>query len=184
MAYLTAAVTLFGLLSIVNLALTLGIVRRLRTQRHESPPTAKGDPFKGSGLSVGEPVGSFSVRDTQGRPLSRDSLREGMLVAFLSPGCLPCEELLPSVVELGRAAGPGQVLAVVVLNEDGGARPDAFVAALSPVATVAVTRLEGELTRAFSIQGMPTGVRMGPEGRIAASGRALLRVPHPAKAGA
>ncbi|GHA82247.1 hypothetical protein GCM10010330_40600 [Streptomyces tendae] len=184
MAYLTAVVTLFGLLSIVNLTLTIGIVRRLRTQRRETTPATKGDPFQGSGLAVGEPVGRFSVRDTEGRRLTRDSLHEGMLVAFLSPGCLPCEELLPGVVELGRRAGPGQVLAVVVQNEDGGERPDAFVAALSPVATVAVTRLEGELSRAFSIQGMPTGVRMGPDGRIAASGRALLRVPHPTKAGA
>ncbi|MEV6393531.1 TlpA disulfide reductase family protein [Streptomyces sp. NPDC051907] len=184
MAYLTAVVTLFGLLSIVNLMLTLGVVRRLRTQRHGSSPAAKGDPFQGSGLSVGETVGRFSVSDTEGRPLTRDSLHEGMLVAFLSPGCLPCEELLPSVVELSRVAGPGQVLVAVVLDEDGEARPDAFVAALSPVATVAVTRLEGELTRAFAIEGMPTGVRMGPEGRIAASGRALLRVSHPTKAGA
>ncbi|CAM5357048.1 TlpA disulfide reductase family protein [Streptomyces pilosus] len=184
MAYLTAVVTLFGLLSIANLILTLGVVRRLRAQRDGSPPAAKGDPFQGSGLSVGQRVGGFSAHDTEGRPLTRDSLREGMLVAFLSPGCLPCEELLPSVVESARAAGPGRVLAAVVLNEDDGARPDAFVAALSPVATVVVTRLDGELARAFDIQGMPTGVRMGREGRIADSGRALLRVPHPTRAGA
>ncbi|MBL1082294.1 TlpA family protein disulfide reductase [Streptomyces actinomycinicus] len=184
MAYLTAVVTLFGLMSIVNLILTFGVVRRLRTQEDGSTPAAEGDPFQGSGLTVGEPVGSFSVHDTEGRPVTRDSLREGMLVAFLSPGCLPCEELLPGVVELARTAGPGQVLAAVVVDGDDGARPDAFVAALSPVATVAVTRLGGELTRAFEIKGLPTAVRIGPEGRVAARGRALLRVAHSVRAGA
>lgn len=186
MGYLTALVTLFCLLGIVNLLLTIGVVRRLRAQhsgQSRSAP-AGGDPFKGSMLSVGESVGSFAVPDIEGKPLTRDSLREGMLVAFLSPGCLPCEELLPAVVAQARTAGPDRVLAVVVMDEGNGSRPDDFVAALSPVARVAVTRLDGDLARAFDLQGMPTGVRMGPDGRIAATGRALLRGPHAAKAGA
>ncbi|MFJ5725978.1 hypothetical protein [Streptomyces sp. NPDC093149] len=137
MDYMIASVVLVGLLCVLNLVLTYGIVRRLREQVADVGGKALEVPR--SVLGVGATVGSFSAVDTEGSSLTRDDLSEGQLVTFMSPGCPACEELLPLVAERAREYGPERVLAVVVRDADKdnvgeGSGVRAYLERLAPVA--------------------------------------------------
>ncbi|MFD5387903.1 TlpA family protein disulfide reductase [Streptomyces sp. NPDC127074] len=173
MAYLTAGVIFVGLLCLLDLVLTFGVIRRLREQ--EPAEATGGLRDAPSVLAPGSTVAAFSALDMMGGKLTRESLAEGLAITFLSPGCPACEEVLPLVVERARQYGADQVLAVVVREEGDDADPAEFMERLSPVARVVVTDQGDELTEAFALTGMPAYVAMGPEGRIADSGRTLPR---------
>lgn len=181
MAYLTTAVLLLALLCVLNLVLTFGVIRRLRA---EEPAGQPGTWPGRQALSAGATVGPFSAADIDGSGLDRDSLTEGLLVTFLSPSCPACEELLPLIVERAREHGSARVLAVVVRDRDKDVDFSEYVARLAPVARVVVTFLGDQLTEAFAIQGLPAYVEMGPDGRVASSGRAIPRGTGPARVGA
>ncbi|MBG0857419.1 hypothetical protein I2W78_37640 [Streptomyces spinoverrucosus] len=182
MTYLTVSVVLVVLLCLLNLTLTIGVIRRLRERA--------GD-LAGSGLSVpalvvgpGGSVGSFSAVDTEGERLSQDSLAEGSMVLFMSPGCPACEDLLPLVAERAGEYGRDRVLAVVTRDEEKDALLGEYLKRLSPVARVVVTEFGDELTEAFALKGLPAYVEMGAAGRVASSGRTLPHRTEPARAGA
>lgn len=83
MPYLAAAVVLIGLLCVLNLLLTVGLIRRLREQGpgrpgNAAPPTA---------LGPGSRIGDFTTRTTGGEPVSHEDLTG--LVGFFSAGCTP-----------------------------------------------------------------------------------------------
>ncbi|MEU9337337.1 TlpA disulfide reductase family protein [Streptomyces sp. NPDC048290] len=174
MPYLTAAVLLLALLGVFNLALTLGLVRRIR----ERPAAPAGDQWdRVSGLAAGAPVGAFSALDVDGRPVTHESLSDGLMVVFVSPDCPACEETLPHVVERAREYGRDQVLAVVVRDGDEPGDPAPYVERLAPVARVAVADMGGDLTTAFALQGLPAYAELGADGRVADTGRILPRRP-------
>jgi thiol-disulfide isomerase/thioredoxin len=181
MAYLTVGVLLVGLLGVLNLLLMFGVVRRLREQ---SAGSAVNLPDAPSILAPGSTVGSFSVPDAAGVRLTRDSLAEGLMVTFMSPGCPACEDLLPLVVERAREHGPDRVVAAVVRDTDDERALREFVDRLSEVARVAVTEFGDGLTEAFELTGLPAYVEMGADGRVVSSGRTLPRNTAPAGAGA
>ncbi|MYS86158.1 TlpA family protein disulfide reductase [Embleya scabrispora] len=179
MAYLTAAVVFFGLLCVLDLVLTFGVIRRLREMGTEpAMGRASSDP---SHIEAGAVAARFTAIDVDGLPVTRQDLTRDHLVAFVSPGCPTCEDSLPSLVARAAELGPRRILAVVVLDEDKGTDPDAFVAALAPAARVVVTRIDDELPRAFGIKGLPAYVVTGPDGRVAHSDIVLSRTPRPAE---
>ncbi|MFD7325752.1 TlpA family protein disulfide reductase [Streptomyces sp. NPDC059875] len=176
MAYLTASVVLLGVLSLLNLALTFGVVRRLR----ERPADATGG--GGGEMSVpalvaapGAHIGTFSAVDTEGSVVDQDALDDGSMVLFMSPGCPACEDLLPLVAERAGQYGRDRVLAVVTRDDEKEARLGDYLRRLSPVARVVVTEFGDEVTRAFAVKGMPAYVEVGADGRVAGSGRTLPR---------
>ncbi|MFC9757323.1 hypothetical protein [Streptomyces sp. NPDC056921] len=181
MDYVIAIVVLVGLLCVLNLVLTYGIIRRLREQVADAGREPLEVPH--SVLNAGATVGPFSAIDTEGGGLTRDDLSEGQLITFMSPGCPACEELLPLVAERAREYGPERVLAVVVRDADkdnagegNGVR--AYLERLAPVARIMTCDLGDELTTAFALTGVPAYVEMGRGGRVASSGRTL---PHRAE---
>lgn len=177
MAMMGAAVVLFGSLTVVNLILTYGVIRRLREQ---GELLARGG---GSGLmesSVRDVVQPFSIIDTDGREISRDTLQDGTIVGFFAPGCPPCEDLLPRFIEGVRASGRprGQVLAVLA----GGKSQQDYAGRLAPVATVIVGEYAETMVAAFGVRGFPVICRVGLDGSIEEIERDLkaLREPVPA----
>jgi hypothetical protein len=135
MPYLEAAVVLLGVLCIVNLLFTLGILRRLRTQTTWAPAPM-------FALSPGSTIGKFSATTTMGEPVSRDN--QTGLVGFFSAGCAACHEVLPHFTERAAQMPHSSVLAVV------GGDDEETVRALTPVARVVVAGLDGgPVARAF-----------------------------------
>src|SRR5438270_353683 len=110
MPFVVAALVLLGLLCLLNLLLTVGILRRMRAQ----PATGAGTPFA---LRPGSAIGEFAATTTDGEPLTAATL-DGT-VAFFSADCPACHDTLPDFLAYAREQGRDHVFAVF-----GGDDPD------------------------------------------------------------
>ncbi|WP_238153621.1 TlpA disulfide reductase family protein [Streptomyces xinghaiensis] len=150
MPILTAAAVLAGLLCVLDLMLTLGVIRRLR--EHTALLTdLNGGP---ASIKAGEEVGEFTTLTVEGKPLNRAAMAEETLVAFFSPDCGPCQEKMPKFVEYASTlpGGRDRVLAVVVAEPHEGTE---FLSALAPVAQVVRESPDGPVGTAFKVRAYP-----------------------------
>ncbi|WP_444960761.1 TlpA family protein disulfide reductase [Nocardiopsis sp. M1B1] len=155
MFLVVAAVALVGALGLVNLLLSIGVIRRLRqhTELLENRPRSADDDVPASAVPVGTSVGAFRATSTRGAEVVFDASAERLLVAFVSPDCSPCRKRLPLLLD--HLAQNPDVRALAVVIEEGGAEAD-MVAQLEPTVSVVVQPWEGELPRLFDIQGTPS----------------------------
>jgi hypothetical protein len=166
MAYLVAAVAIVGVLCLLDLLLTVGVVRRLRehTQLLAAAQRAEGD-----SLPVpGTPVGDFRTATTDGEAVSL-SPDEETLVGVFSSDCEPCRVLLPEFADhaAGIAGGRPNVIAVIV---DDGGETESMRAALAPVARVVVEGHGGAVSSAFRTSFFPSLYVVSGDGRLVVSG--------------
>lgn len=184
MTVLEAAVVLVGVLCVVDLALTVGVIRRLR--EYEGLRGAGGRPA--SVASPGSPVGRFAATTLAGDELTLDSLVEATasgeaLVGFFSPHCEPCEKLLPDFVAYASGlAGNGGARVLAVIVGDAG-EATGMVQALEPVAHLVVEGHAGGIAGAFQATSFPALFTVDGAGRVTASGHALAAVRRPVPAG-
>lgn len=168
MPYLTAAVVIVGVLCVLNLLLTYGVVRRLREHGDllvRGPATAR-DLMAGAGSVVGE----FTATTVDGDEVVADDLAAGTLVGFFSLGCSGCLRELPRFVD-AAAAHPGgrdRVLAVVIAADEDAAEQ---VGVLSPRARVVVARPDAEIEKAFGVKGYPAFALLDAGRVVKASGK-------------
>jgi thiol-disulfide isomerase/thioredoxin len=163
--YVVAAIAVTNVLTLLNLLLLFGVIRRLREQRDTSPA---GPPVPRA-LPVGAQIEAFSTTDTDGRPLLRDELPHGAVIGFFSPGCTPCEALLPKFVAYAERLSGGRqsALAVVVGTPEEAA---GYVGRLSPAARVVVEDVTGGVVKgAFGVTGYPTVFQLDGDGRLLVS---------------
>jgi thiol-disulfide isomerase/thioredoxin len=159
MPYLTAAVIFLSVLGLLNLFLTLAIVRRMRTMNPEPPEP----------LSVGSAIRPFTAAATDGRPVSERDLYGGQaLVGYFSPGCPPCEAALPRFVTYAAGLDRQQVLAVIVDDTGTDAAGDQAVA-LEAVARVVVTGERSAVVDALSAHGYPAVFLLDEDGLVVAA---------------
>ncbi|MGY3515353.1 TlpA family protein disulfide reductase [Micromonospora sp. PTRAS2] len=177
MAYLSAAVIVVGVIGLLNLILTFGLVKRLRehSERLAGLEAGHGDQIM---LQAGDTVGPFQAVTEDGVALTRDGLAGRTLVSFFSPGCAPCKERMPQFIQYAaeHPGGRDRVLAVVVSDPDaaGGS-----VAALTPVARVVVESDRGPVCTAFGVQGFPAIGLIDESGVVIASGSRLDEISTP-----
>jgi hypothetical protein len=158
MAYLTAAVVLVGVLCVLDLVLTLGVIRRLRdhsdrlTKLAEHPTAEYPDPEIMA--PKGSTVGGFSAVTTEGEAVALELLDGPTLVGFFAPGCDACKEQLPEFINraVDMPGGRSRVLAAVVGE---GEAAEEYVTSLAPVARVVVEASRGALSKAFKVDGFP-----------------------------
>nr|BFE56114.1 hypothetical protein GCM10020063_006400 [Dactylosporangium thailandense] len=163
---LLVAVLLLALLTVFNLVLVLGVIRRLRA--FEGRPDA-GPPMLTA--SAGTRVGDFTSSTVDGREVSRGGLGSRALVGFFSTTCPACHERLGDF-RAAAARHAGAAFAVVV--RDGGA-VEPMLAGLGDTPVV-VEDPEGPVASAFAVQGFPAFVLVHA-GVIESSG---VQVPVPA----
>ncbi|WP_327292393.1 TlpA disulfide reductase family protein [Streptomyces sp. NBC_01198] len=180
MPLLIAVVSLLGVLCLLTLVLTLGVIRRLREHTklmdalYEAIDLMGGPPTGLATLGKGELVGDFAATTLDGDQVTRELLPEGAVVAFLSADCGGCRDQLPEIASW--AAGQDRRQIVAVLDATSG-DPEELVTALSPVAQVIV---EDELTtvgRAFGLKVFPTFYQVSGEGRLLAVEGRISRLP-------
>jgi thiol-disulfide isomerase/thioredoxin len=176
MAYLIASVVQVGMLCGVNLLLTFGVVRRLR----EHADLLAGTPRVvdvGPPVPVGSVVGEFTVTTADGEVVTRDSLDGGTVVGFFSPGCGPCEELLPRFVEYAASeAGGGRRVVAVVAASD--AEAGEIAMQLAPVARVVLEgAFGGPVSAAFGVRGYPALCVVDSDGTVTAGGSTVDALP-------
>ncbi|MFI1890709.1 TlpA family protein disulfide reductase [Streptomyces jumonjinensis] len=151
MPILIALVVLVGLLCILDLILTVGVIKRLREHSEQLARLGRG-PL--AALTEGDEVPAFETTTTEGDRLSRDELADGTVVAFFTPDCAACQEKKPMFLEYARTApgGPSEVVAVVVGQPEETA---AYAAELAPVAQVVTEDMGGPMSLAFAVLGFP-----------------------------
>ncbi|NUT53326.1 MAG: TlpA family protein disulfide reductase [Saccharothrix sp.] len=163
MLFLITALVVVGVVALLDLVLTIGVVKRLR--EHTELLSARENPSPA--LRAGEAVGEFETSAVDGGRVSRELVTGETVVAFFSPTCRPCKEKMPQFVRYANAVpgGRDRVLAVVVGDEDAAAE---FVSELSPVAQVVVENHEGAMSSAFKARAYPTVLMIGPgdDGRL------------------
>jgi hypothetical protein len=171
------AISLVGALCVLDLLLTLAVIRRLREVGTRLSALERSSPSRGpSLLPVGASVPEFSAVTAAGEPLSERALAGGRsLVAFLHGGCAPCRDLVPELkaYAAGPAGGGRHVLAVVVGEEDGPA--NGLAGELREVATVVRGADAPPVASAFAVTGFPTLYAVA-DGRVQAAGPDALQL--------
>ena len=179
MSQYAAVIYVVGGLCALDLLLTLGVIRRLRTHTTVLGQLRGLEEMGGPPpLPVGASVGGFTAATQDGGSVSAELFDREVLVGFFAPDCDGCTRLLPSFLELAPAIAGGreQVLAVVTGVGDG---VEEYVAKLRPFAQVVVEEPQGPVARAFSVNMVPAFVLVGPGGTVVASGSTLDALPVP-----
>ncbi|WP_214324279.1 TlpA family protein disulfide reductase [Nonomuraea sediminis] len=168
---LWAAVCVIGLLSLLTLVLTVGVIRRLRehTERLDGLYERTGTPAPG--LQAGEVADDFEATTGDGETLSGASLGERTLIGFFSPSCKPCKELAPKFVELAAGMSRDEVIAVIAgFPDEMGDMRDL----LSPVAKVVADDADGgPLAKAFGVEAFPRVFLVDEDRKVLAAGHTL-----------
>lgn len=187
MIYLTAAVIVVGTLCVLDLLLTIGVLRRLREhgERLEGLPAENTESsLMAQALrAVGDRIDDFTTTTFDGREVSRARLTGLTLVGFFSTYCEPCRTSVEPFAELvaGRPGGWDEALAVVV-GDDADAID--FVTGFGEGARVVVEQEgpePGPVVSAFSVMGYPVYCVLDEQGVVLATGmkpeRLLAPVP-------
>jgi hypothetical protein len=156
MTLLSVAVALVGVLCLLDLVLTLGVVRRLRD--HSARLSALQLPPAETAIAkAGDAVEPFTASTVDGSAVSTGDLVEPTLVAFFSPDCPACEQQLTPFVDYARTFPGGAARTLVVItSETGGRKYHDAVTGLGRVVTEA--ELTGPVQKAFATRGYPAFV--------------------------
>jgi hypothetical protein len=152
MALLTSLIVVIGVLSLSNLVLLYGVIRRLRLHAEAlaaRPPSES---------VLGAVVQPFRVTSVDGTEVTGLDLEPGTIAGFFAPGCGPCEELLPRFT---AAVAGHPVLAVVAEGDDG-----PYVDRLRPAGTVVTGAAASVVAAAFGVRSYPVLCRVGPGGTL------------------
>jgi hypothetical protein len=166
MPFLVAAVIIVGLLCVLDLVLTFGIVRRLREhtellaghRRPAEPPVIT--------LASGQVPTPFAALTTEGREMTGpDGLR---LAGFFASWCPTCPGRVAPFIEYVRAhqIRRDQVLAVLLPGDDG---PPAYLGQLAEIAQLSMQDSDSTIIKAFGVSGYPAFCLLGEDGAVVAS---------------
>jgi thiol-disulfide isomerase/thioredoxin len=168
MPFLAAVVVLVGLLCVVDLLLTLAVLRRLREHTDQLGRLSGAAEHASMGVDrdklVGRELPEFSATTVDGAVVSWESVTGGVdLVGFFSPGCAPCLTQAPLFAgETGRLAA-GRTLALVA-----GSGPDAedLIQILKGATDVVLAPDSMTLVKGLGIGAFPTFLRLDAGGVI------------------
>ena len=141
-------------LSLVNLALLLGVIRRLDTLRQQGAPEESPLPRPGT------KIGATAVPGLTGRTL----------VAFFAEHCTVCADLVPAFAAFARDF-PGDHVLVVAVQQNGDTRR---YAELTDLARVVVEPPGGPVAAAFGVDGFPTFLLLADNVVLAAASKVEL----------
>ncbi|MFJ1805759.1 MULTISPECIES: TlpA family protein disulfide reductase [unclassified Streptomyces] len=172
MYVLTAAVVLVAVLCLLDLLLTVGVIKRLREHTEIIAPIRQQ-----AGIRTGDEVGEFSVLSVDGEPLGRESLTDDSVVAFFAPDCQPCKAVIPDFIRLAKADETGRDHRIAVVIGEASASGE-LVAMLRPFAQVIVEEPLGAVSTAFRTSATPTVLRVGNlRGRTVVTSDRVLAAP-------
>ncbi|SCF26629.1 hypothetical protein GA0074695_4963 [Micromonospora viridifaciens] len=142
-----------GIISLINLALLLGVIKRLRETTARNDEGHETDEPLAIAIP-GRSVPPFVVRTTTGEEITEASLSGSTMVGFFSPGCGMCKVRIPDFLirarQLERASG--RAIAVVTSADNGGAE---IAAKLESAAKVCVGEDGEGLVVALEVVGFP-----------------------------
>ncbi|GIJ46109.1 hypothetical protein Val02_29950 [Virgisporangium aliadipatigenens] len=185
MSYETTAVLVLAVATLANLVFLAALARRVnRLAAEPRPKTARpAETFAQHLLPIGTEVPAFTATAVDGSTVSRDGLTGDTLVAFLAPGCSPCEELLPPLAErVASHPGGAERVLLVILGGDSG-----YGERFTGNARIILDNGNGPIGTAFKVRAYPAVYLIDATGRVLAAGGgadALTSVPTGVPAGA
>lgn len=179
MPVLIAAVIVVGILCLLDLLLTFGVIRRLRehTELLRSHQLSAEPPV--IGLAPGQAPEPFAVETVDGAPLSGPT---GLRMAgFFASWCAVCPERVAPFIDYIRdnSVPRDSVLAVVLARGD---EPPPYLSKLAEVACVSVQQDRAPVTKAFAVAGYPAFCLLDANGAVVTSGFDPAALPAPALA--
>jgi len=178
MPIVIAAIAVVGVVCLLDLLLTFGVIRRLR--EHTEMLTTTGSPADPpAGLSAGELPGPFTAVTTDGELV--DGPAGLRLVAFFASWCTVCPGRVPPFADYLRAHGVSRdsVLVVSVGPDD---TPPPHLAELVGLAQICVEKDEGEIAQLFKVTGFPAFCLLDVDGTVMVSDHDSSTLPEPAVA--
>ena len=165
-AVLIAIIIVVGLVAVVDLALTYGLIRRVNSIQAQ-PHSSDG----GLVPAAGHRIEDFVANTTDNREITeREFQGPETFAAFVMVGCKPCHRLTE---ELSQMAPPELPLLLFIASSQGANDEAARIAAQVPfAAAVCVIEPICGVTEAFGVRGFPTVIRVG-EGIVRATGLSL-----------
>jgi hypothetical protein len=174
MPILMAGVVVVGVLCLLDLLLTFGVIRRLR--EHASLLAGRGAAEPPVGLTAGESPGAFTAETISGDVVTGAAgLR---LVAFFSSWCAACPERVPPFLDYLSRHRIGRESALVVVAADDGTRAP-YLDRLAEAAQACVEPTEGQIARAFQVAGFPAFFLLDADGVVTAEGYDPAALPEP-----
>ncbi|MEV0386484.1 hypothetical protein [Nonomuraea sp. NPDC050643] len=181
MVFISVAVILVGVLCLLDLVLTFGVIRRLRAHTAQLESLGQGGSWTSDLIpSPGFEVGEVTAATVDGETVSAETFAERTLVAFFAQGCTACEEKLPEFVSHAGAVPGGRDRVLAVVSGEPGPMAET-IAALASVARVVTGTQADPVVAAFAVRAFPTfGVVEG--GTVRAMDNDLARLPAPVRA--
>jgi AhpC/TSA family len=178
MPYLAAAVGLVGALCVLDLLLTLAVIRRLRELSARLTALEAYGPARGpSWLPVGSNIPEFSAITMDGEAISHRDLASGWaVIAFLHSGCEPCRRLVPELKAYIDGASTEGLRALAVVSGEEEAAPGGLASELREVAAVVRGADAAAVVRAFDVRSFPTLYAV-EGGAIQAAGTHVRQLP-------
>ncbi|GAA0911167.1 TlpA family protein disulfide reductase [Virgisporangium aurantiacum] len=170
MIYLAVGVVIAVVLTLLNLVLMFGVIRRLRElqSRVDAAPSVLPD----AGLPAGSPAPELTATTVSGAEVSSVDPARPTLIGFFSPGCAPCADRIPEFVDY---AGTG-VAKVAVVVTDLPAEGDDYVRRLSAV-DVTVQPGQEAWVQGFAVTSYPTLCLVSSDGVVLGSGNTFGDLP-------
>jgi hypothetical protein len=170
MGYLAAAVVLVGALGLLNLLLTITVIRRLR--QHPAVLGGGRSSVERGLLPVGATITGFSSRTVDGDRITGTSFESPTLVTLFSTDCGACTDEIPLLVAwLDRHRYARNQALAVVTGDPGLAKP--FVQALRDRVALVVEPIHGPVSTAFATTAFPACYLVDGTGTVLAAATTL-----------
>jgi thiol-disulfide isomerase/thioredoxin len=151
----TVSVLILTTLVVVNLILTLGILRRLRAPAEAGVTTLSGPAVEATLPDVDSEPGDFTALTPDGERLTAAHLTGTTLVGFFATDCASCKELIPRFMDRALAMPGGRERVLVVIQGDP-VVAGKLGGLLNTVARVITEPNEGQVANAFGVRFFPT----------------------------
>ncbi|GGN75975.1 TlpA family protein [Actinoplanes lobatus] len=171
MAAQLSVTVVVGVVAVLNLILTVGVIRRLKDHEQRFTELSADDGASNAQPSVGTAVPEFTAATTTGGKVTAADLRDGGLIGFFSVGCPPCAEQLPDFTRFLRAMD--DTPALIVIEAPSPADAAAFLEVTGDLPVV----LDGGdgLCKTFEVNRFPSMAQLSG-GAVAANAHTVARL--------
>ncbi|HZU70663.1 MAG TPA: TlpA disulfide reductase family protein [Ktedonobacteraceae bacterium] len=156
---------LLWVLVLVNLILTLALVRRINSMYQPR-----------NSLKEGQPAPHFSAETLRGETVTLESFTgRNIAFIFIEPACGPCREALPSYEYLGPKAARANVDLVLVSTADS-ERTRRFVDEFNITLPILIAPHDSNpFTKDYLVSGTPAYCLIDTEGKVQSTGSPNLK---------
>ncbi len=171
MIFASVGLVLVGIVSVLNLAILLIMLRRWRELAAAAGPAAA---RAAGGVRMIDRIPAFSARAADGTPVTeRTLLGRETLVGFFSLTCKACVDSVPLFAGHAERLRAGGGVSLAIVHGDGAAGSD-LAAALDEVMDLVITEdANAELSRRYGAKNYPTYAWYGADGMVTSAGAGI-----------